>query len=398
MPFNHRAFLKHVPTLPGVYRMYDQEGAVLYIGKAKNLKRRLASYFRQSNATPNHKCKQLISQLFAIKCTITQHENEALILENNLIKAYKPKFNILLKDNKNYPSLWMSNDPFPRLVIHRGPKPPSGQLFGPYPNASSIKNTLSLLQKIFKIRHCDNLFFNHRTRPCLQHQIGRCSAPCVGSISQQNYHESITGAVLFLQGKSETLTNLLTTKMATASKQRAYEKAAIYRDQMAQLRSIQIKQSAMTHHGHIDIIAATIQADTLFVEILVVRDGNILGHHSYQSKAHHQSTLEEALWAFLPQYYLSSHLPTPYPTTIYTHVKLSQAAWLAKTIKSQWKHDVKISLARQTQAKRWMDIALTNLNDHLNRTTKHASLWEKRCQSPATIIIINHRSIAYHLL
>ena len=179
--FDHRKFLQDVPTLPGVYRMYDLQQTILYIGKAKNLKRRLASYFRQADTASNQKNQHLLAQLSDIKCTITQHENEALILENNLIKAYKPKFNILLKDNKSYPSLWLSGDPFPYLIIQRGTKPSSGQLFGPYPNSSSVKNTLSLLQKIFKLRQCDNIFFSHRTRPCLQYQIGRCSAPCVGA-------------------------------------------------------------------------------------------------------------------------------------------------------------------------------------------------------------------------
>lgn len=369
--------------------MYDQDGTVIYVGKAKNLKKRLASYFRRGDLQLNEKHQRLIAQLFEIKFTITQHENEALILENTLIKAYKPQYNVLLKDNKGYPSLWLSEDPFPSLTIQRGAKPQTGQLFGPYPNSGSIKNTLSLLQKIFHIRQCDNIFFSHRTRPCLQYQIGRCSAPCVGKISQKNYHEAVTNTVLFLQGKSEKLTSMLTQKMQIASTEHAYEEAAMHRDQLAQLRSIQIKQSAMTQQGHIDVIAGTLCNGKLFVEILLIRNGDLLGHQSYQSKVFDQNNLEDALWAFLPQYYLNDHLPKPFPATIYLNAKPLQSTWLAKALSEQWQQPVKIRLARQAQAKRWLQIALTNLHDHVHRTTKQADFWIQRCQSLRGLLALN---------
>ncbi|MEM1244308.1 MAG: GIY-YIG nuclease family protein, partial [Pseudomonadota bacterium] len=223
IPFDYQAFLKTCSQRAGVYQMFNDRGEMLYIGKAKNLKKRLSSYFRRS--APHAKVVALVSQIAKIEILITETENQALLLENNLIKKYRPKFNVLFRDDKSYPFIFVSADEYPRVDFHRGAKAKTGNYFGPYPSSGAVRQTINFLQKVFKIRTCQNSFFKNRSRPCIQYQIKRCTAPCVKYIEKENYNQSIALVKLFLQGKDKQIMELLGGKMQQAAKDLAYEKA-----------------------------------------------------------------------------------------------------------------------------------------------------------------------------
>ena len=223
MSFDSKSFLKSVTGKPGIYRMYNAEGKVLYVGKARNLKKRLQSYFRSTGLSP--KTELLMSQVADIDVTVTHTESEALLLENNLIKEYQPRYNVLLRDDKSYPYIYISDkDKYPRIDLHRGARKKPGRYLGPYPNAGAVRETINLLQKTFRIRQCEDSYFRNRSRPCLQYQIKRCTAPCVNLISEQAYRQDIKHALLFLEGKSSQIIEELVASMEKAAKKRNYEK------------------------------------------------------------------------------------------------------------------------------------------------------------------------------
>ncbi len=314
-------FLKNLTNLPGVYQMENTEGEVLYVGKASNLKNRVSSYF--SKQTTGIKTKTLVQQIANINVTITQNENEALLLENSLIKKFKPKYNILLRDDKSYPYLFVSQeDAFPRIEFYRGKKrSKKGLYFGPYPSAYAVKETLYTLQKIFKIRSCSNIFFNNRSRPCLQHQIKRCSAPCVGFITPEDYKIAINNAIQFLQGKNQTLISNIEKQMEEASQQLLFEQAAHYRDQIISLQQIQAKKQDLSENEDIDILAVTFQQGVACIHKMHIRGGQTQGGqnffptlpHDFDDDSESESapnTISEniqstILEAFITQYYFS---------------------------------------------------------------------------------------------
>ncbi|WP_445947494.1 excinuclease ABC subunit UvrC, partial [Shewanella sp.] len=232
--FNATEFLKTVSSSAGVYRMYDAKGEVIYVGKAKDLKKRLSSYFRVNLG--NIKTQALVSHIANIDVTLTHSETDALLLENDYIKQYMPKYNVLLRDDKSYPYLFLSGHKHPRLAYHRGPQREKGRYFGPYPNGGAVRESLNLLQKLFPIRQCDDLYYKSRTRPCLQFQLGRCSAPCVNKVTDEDYAEQVQLASLFLQGKDQQVVTNLVAKMEQAAEAFMYEQAALYRDQITALR------------------------------------------------------------------------------------------------------------------------------------------------------------------
>ncbi|NNC99673.1 MAG: excinuclease ABC subunit C, partial [Gammaproteobacteria bacterium] len=253
MAFDSKTFLHHVGQAPGIYQMFDEAGNLLYVGKAKNLKKRLSSYFRSSGLPI--KTEAMMQRVTDIQVTVTHTENEALILESNLIKQHKPRYNILLRDSKSYPFIHIDDShEFPRLSFYRGDRSQPGKYFGPYPGVTAIRDTLALLQKVLPVRQCDDVFFSNRSRPCLQHQIKRCSAPCVGLISQEAYQKDIDLAGMFLQGKDETLNRMLQKNMEAASKNLNFEEAAGWRDRINALRRVQSHQSITSGHSDIDII------------------------------------------------------------------------------------------------------------------------------------------------
>ncbi|MDO4434904.1 MAG: excinuclease ABC subunit UvrC [Cardiobacteriaceae bacterium] len=300
--FDPRIFLTHVSQQAGVYQMRNREGKVLYVGKAKNLKKRLASYFRE-DLSP--KTRALMSQVVDISTTITSNELEALILESNLIKAHQPKYNILLKDDKSYPYIALSAHAFPRLMLarigmnHRQ----TGEYFGPYPNVQAARSALEMLQKLFRIRPCEDSVFNSRTRPCLQYQIARCTAPCVGYIETSDYRDSLQDMRAFLQGKNDELIRHLTEKMMRHSEAERYEQAAICRDQIQLLRQLTQHQFAIAGHADVDVLAVAIDYGEACVYAQFYRNGHNVGRESYFPHLPEEASEEQVLSAFIAQFY-----------------------------------------------------------------------------------------------
>ena len=244
--FDAKAFLATLTSRPGVYQMFDQDGQLLYVGKAKNLKNRVTSYFRASGLTA--KTMALVNRIRHIEVTVTTTEVDALLLEHNLIKEHRPPYNISLKDDKSYPYIYLSSqDRWPRLGLHRGPKRRKGEYFGPYPSAGAVRSTLHLLQKVLKVRQCQDSYFRNRSRPCLQYQIGRCSGPCVGLVSDEDYQEQVEKTVLFLKGKSQELMSRLADEMEAASADLRFEDAAERRDQLMQLQKYSLSRVLKAH-------------------------------------------------------------------------------------------------------------------------------------------------------
>ena len=301
--FDAKAFLAKAPTKPGVYDMRDQQGATLYIGKAKNLKNRLSSYFRPTGLTT--KTMALVSKIDNIQLTITNSETEALLLEQNLIKDRKPPYNILLRDDKSYPFIYLSSDhEYPRVDFHRGRKNKTGHYFGPYPSGLAVKESLHLLQKIFKVRQCEDNYFRNRTRPCLQYQINRCKAPCVGLVSDEEYRQDVADTRQFLDGKSQQLIRSLIKRMEKESEQLNFEQAAEIRDQINHLRAIQEQQSVTRQSGDADVIGFARISGRVCFDVMFIRGGQVLGHKYYTPNFKLDSEQEDYLSEFMGQFYI----------------------------------------------------------------------------------------------
>ena len=277
VPFDYKAFLKTLTTRPGVYRMLDDEGKVLYVGKAGNLKKRVSSYFRNTGLSA--KTRVLVDQIVDVEVTVTHTEVEALLLESNLIKQLRPRYNVLLRDDKSYPYIYLSSQQdFPRLCMHRGARRRKGRYFGPYPSAGAVRESLHLLQKLFRVRQCEDSFFSNRSRPCLQYQIKRCTAPCVGLVDREQYAADVAHTVMFLEGRSSQVIDGLVTDMEAASIAQNYEQAAVYRDQIASLRRVQEKQYISNERGDVDIVACLTDKGSACVQVFYVRGGRNLGN------------------------------------------------------------------------------------------------------------------------
>lgn len=302
--FDSRRFLAEVSQQPGVYQMFGAQGKILYVGKAKNLKSRLSSYFRKTGLTP--KTQALVSRIANVQVTLTPSETEALILEQNLIKANRPPYNILLRDDKSYPYIFISSgEDYPRISFHRGAKKKRGDYYGPYPNVGAVKDSLNFLQKTFRVRPCEDSVFNNRTRPCLQYQIKRCTAPCVEYISPEEYQVDLRHTRMFLSGQNNDLLVELANQMEVASQQLQFEKAADFRDQISALRRVQAQQVMEEGRGDIDVIASAMRT-TSCVHVLFIRQGRILGSRSFYPPATLAETPAQVLAEFIPQFYLAS--------------------------------------------------------------------------------------------
>ncbi|PMM07699.1 excinuclease ABC subunit C [Vibrio breoganii] len=303
--FDSAAFLKTVTDQPGVYRMYNAEAVVIYVGKAKDLKKRLSSYFRKK--LDNEKTRALVSHIDHIDVTVTHTETEALILEHNYIKQYLPKYNVLLRDDKSYPYIFISNHKHPRLSLHRGSKKRKGEYFGPYPDSGAVRQTLHLLQKILPMRQCEDTIYANRTRPCLMYQIGRCAAPCVSSvISDEEYADLVQWVRLFLQGKDKQVVGQLIDKMDEASRNLKFEQAAKFRDQIQAIRRIQEQQFVSEDSfDDIDVLGYAHESGVACIHILMIRQGKILGSRSFFPKIPNNSPQDEIFYSFISQYYLN---------------------------------------------------------------------------------------------
>jgi excinuclease ABC subunit C len=352
--FDPKSFLKTLTTRPGVYRMFDAAGKVLYVGKAGNLKKRVSSYFQRT--VPSPKTQALVNQIHAMEVTVTRTEGEALLLENNLIKEFLPRYNILLRDDKSYPYIFLSDHEYPRLAVHRGAKRARGHYYGPYPNAGAVRESLHLLQKVFRVRQCEDSFFRNRSRPCLQHQIGRCSAPCVGWVSPQDYAGDVRHTVLFLEGRSNLIIDELVQRMEAAAQRQAFEQAARYRDQIINLRRVQERQYVSGEGGDLDIVAATVKGGAACVQVFFIRAGRNLGNKAFFPRLPDETSVEEVLTAFLGQFYLGHEIPHE---LLLSHALPEQAALeemlgVRAGIKVALRHRVRGERAR------WLQLAVTN--------------------------------------
>ena len=305
--FDGKAFVRTLSTAPGVYRMIAADEAVLYVGKAGALKNRVSSYF---NATPKSaRIMSMLSQVARMEVTVTRTEAEALILENELIKSLKPRYNVLLRDDKSYPYVLLTNETWPRIAMHRGPRSIPGRYFGPYPSVLAVRDTLNLIHKLFRLRNCEDSVFRNRSRPCLQHQIGRCTAPCVGLVQARDYAESVRRATLLLEGRSDELTGELTQAMEDAAERLDFENAARLRDLIASIRTLQARQYVDGRAADLDVLAIAMHGVQACVLLLAFRDGRNLGTRAFFPRTNGSDNHEEVLAAFVSQYYGEQNPP-----------------------------------------------------------------------------------------
>lgn len=349
--------------------MLNANGVVLYVGKARDLRQRLSSYFR--SPLDSIKTEKLMSLVTDFQVTYTDSENEALLLEANLIKELKPRYNVLLRDDKSYPYLFLSTyNTFPRLDFHRGAKKEKGRYFGPYPNAGSVRENLALIQKLFKLRQCDDVFFANRTRPCLQYQINRCTAPCVGKCSQEEYAHQVENAILFLEGKSSKIVKNLQAEMDAASQNLHYEEAARIRDVLIRMRRLTTTQYITGDQGDVDIIGAAQKMGQIAMSILFIRGGRLIGHRAFFPTTPPDISLSEALAEFIPQYYLSPLRGEKAVQRIITSEKLVDREWIQSALQTQLASKMLISDRHGEKFRQWQTLSRKNaelaLEQHLS--------------------------------
>lgn len=379
--FDSEAFLNSVTEQAGVYRMYNAVQVVIYVGKAKQLKKRLTSYFRKDVGSV--KTKALVKQICAIDVTVTHTEGEALILENNYIKKYQPKYNILLRDDKSYPYLLITNHKHPKLSLHRGGKKTKGDYFGPYPTVGAVWESLRLMQKIFPIRQCEDSYYKARSRPCLQYQLGRCLAPCVDKTSNANYQQQVDLAKLFLKGKSSMVIEQLVAKMELASSQLDFEQAVKYRDQITTLRKVQQQQYVSGIAAEMDVIGLYRMKSQVCIHLLCIRDHKILGSKSYFPTVPSDTSDEEITQAFIGQHYLGNKLGSSknegsIPKEIVAPCDFEQISELASLLSKQTEHDVKISTKIRSERRQYLKLAATNAQTALVTRNSHKESMQAR--------------------
>ncbi|HSD96697.1 MAG TPA: excinuclease ABC subunit UvrC, partial [Sulfuricaulis sp.] len=364
MPVEHpKALIMSLPPKPGIYRMLGAKGEVLYVGKARNLRKRVQSYFRVSGLAA--RVMLLMQQAQNVEITVTHTETEALLLENNLIKTLHPRFNILLRDDKSYPYIFVSdNQEYPRIGFHRGAKHEKGRYFGPYPSSYGVRETLNLLQKIFRVRQCHDSFFRNRSRPCLQYQIKRCSGPCVGLIEPERYAADVQQAVMFMEGKSQSLVRDSIKQMEQASDKQDFETAALFRDRIAMLKRIQEKQYITGKGGDADVMAIAATPEAACIVVTWIRGGQNLGSKSFFPRMGAESTPWEMLDAFLSQYYLSGRT---IPARIYLSEAIVDRALLERAFSEHAGRKIALTVNPRGAPRRWIQMAKFNAADALRR-------------------------------
>ena len=352
--FDPKPILKNLPNLPGVYRMINAVDEVIYVGKAKDLKKRVSSYFNKN--LPSSRTRMMVSNIVKIETTVTHNEAEALLLENNLIKGLMPRYNVLFRDDKSYPYIVLTGDASSRLAFHRGAQRKGNQYFGPFPNSVAVRESIQLLQKVFKLRTCENTVFANRSRPCLQHQIERCTAPCVGLISAEDYDNDVHQAALFLQGKTNEVIDALGAKMNTAAANQEYEMAVVFRDRMQALRQVQAKQFVSDFNvSDADVIACAELQGQHCINLVMIRGGRHLGDRSYMPKNSEGETLETSLEAFIAQHYVALNTPP----LIVVGIKIETAV-LEEVLGEQAGRKVKINTNPIGDKRVWLKMAQTN--------------------------------------
>nr|WP_224753130.1 excinuclease ABC subunit UvrC [Enterobacter sichuanensis] len=377
--------MKTVTSQPGVYRMYDAGGTVIYVGKAKDLKKRLSSYFRSNLAS--RKTEALVSLIHNIDVTVTHTETEALLLEHNYIKLYQPRYNVLLRDDKSYPFIFLSGDTHPRLAMHRGAKHAKGEYFGPFPNGYAVRETLALLQKIFPIRQCENSVYRNRSRPCLQYQIGRCLGPCVaGLVSEEEYAQQVEYVRLFLAGKDDQVLTQLIERMEKASAALEFEEAARIRDQIQAVRRVTEKQFVSNSGDDLDVIGVAFDAGMACVHVLFIRQGKVLGSRSYFPKVPGGTELGEVVETFVGQFYLQGSQMRTLPSEILLDFSLDDKTLLADSLSELAGRRVNVQTKPRGDRARYLKLARTNAATALTTKLSQQSTVSQRLTALATLL------------
>ena len=355
LSFDAKAFLRTVTTRPGVYRMYNAQDDIIYVGKASNLKSRLSSYFQKT--VDNRKTQALVSHICQVQTTVTASAAEALLLEQNLIKEHRPRYNVVLRDDKSYPYVYISTGAdYPRLSYQRGARKAPGKYIGPYPSAGSVKRSLKLVQKLFRVRQCEDSYFNNRSRPCLQYQIKRCTAPCVDRISKEDYRKDVDMTIQVLEGKSQEVVQGLVTRMEEASVALEFETAARIRDQIGSLKAVSDLSSDMREDGNVDYVAAVCNGGQSCVQVFFVRNGINLGNKAFYPATPKGSTGAEILNAFIAQFYLEHDLPRE----IICSEQVEDAALFSEVFSTRAKHHISVVHSVRGERARMQGLAMTN--------------------------------------
>src|SRR3990167_6936747 len=355
-----------LPSKPGVYRFLDEHQKIIYVGKAKDLKKRVSHYFHKT--LTDRKTIALMKKAVDFDITITENENQALLLESNLIKEFHPKYNILLRDDKSYPYLFLStHHDFPRLDFHRGIKKEKGRYFGPYPNAGSVRENLAFIQKLFKLRQCRDVFFKSRSRPCLQYQINRCTAPCVNFVSKEMYAQQVKDTIHFLEGKNNEVMQSIETRMEKASEKLDYEKAAQWRDVLIRLRKLQSTQFVTGGKGNVDVFGVAENRGQIAIAVVAIRNGQLIGHNTFFPNLPADTTIEDALSAFIPQYYCNPIRESQKIDRIVLSHIIEDRLWIQSALQEIMQHDVHISDRKTAAFREWISIAMSNAIDALKQ-------------------------------
>ncbi len=370
-----KPFLKTLPNLPGVYRMINEAGEVIYVGKAKDLKKRVSSYFIKNIVSP--RTKMMVSHISQIEITVTHSEAEALILENNMIKSLMPRYNVIFRDDKSYPYIVLTGEKYSRLAFHRGAQKKENQYFGPFPNTNAVRESIQLLQKVFKLRTCENSVFKNRSRPCLQYQIHRCTAPCVNLIGEEEYKNDIKHASLFLEGKDSLVINQLTNQMNEAASLNAYEQAALYRDRIQSLRQVRTKQFVSDFSASdADIIACVEEAGEYCLNLVMIRSGRHLGDKSFFPKNATDLKSEEVIETFITQFYTNQTIPK----LILTQKHVNQFL-LSSFFKLNYDIEVKVINKAIGDKRIWLLMARKNAQIALKQKLMQSENQEKRVEA-----------------
>ncbi|RUO44553.1 excinuclease ABC subunit UvrC [Idiomarina aquatica] len=374
--FDAENFLRHLTHQPGVYRMYDEAGDVIYVGKAKDLKKRVSSYFREK--VDRVKTQVLVKQIADMDVTVTNTEAEALILENTFIKKYRPRYNVLLRDDKSYPYIILTDHQHPRLGFHRGARRTKGEYFGPFPNGAAVRESLRLMQKIFPVRQCEDSYYRARSRPCLQYQLQRCLAPCVNVCTDEEYAEQVGFAKQFLQGKNQQVIDELVAKMENASAALDFEKAARYRDQIAMLRRTQERNSVTGAQQELDVIGLARGNGVTTVQMLFVRDNHLQGSRSYFPKVPADTPDEEVLRAFLLQFYLSDTAGRKVPAEIVLPLDVPRDDLLAEVMGQALNRKIRLLQNVRGERKQYQQLAHKNAVNALESKLNQQSTMNRR--------------------
>ena len=361
--FDSEDFLKNLTHRPGVYRMYDAQGEVIYVGKAKNLKKRVASYFRKN--VEHAKTRALVRHIANIDVTVVNSETEAFLLENNFIKKYKPRYNVVLRDDKSYPYIVLTDHKHPRLGFHRGSRKKNGDYFGPYPSAWTVRESLRSMQRIFPVRQCEDSYYQARSRPCLQYQMQRCSAPCVeGYVSDSDYQESVELVKLFLNGKNHQVIELLVHKMEEASERLNFEAAARYRDQINALRKVQERQFVSGTQDNMDIFGFAFKGNMACVQVMFIRDNQMLGSKAYFPRVPTTINEDEVFQSFFLQFYLAKNKTIP--KHIVLPMPLEDEESIVEVLKQEASHSVNLYKGARDEKRRYLKLANTNAQNALD--------------------------------